>query len=273
MKTPHTELSHRNTRIYRKYLFTSTLISLFLFVQAAYCQDSIPAKQDSIPAKKDRKNTVMINITSPMIFGDNNYVLGYERTIGKHQSFSVHAGTFSLGQLINLDTDSIEDISTDNSGRGISLSGDYRFYLAKENKYNSPHGVYIGPYFAFNNFNRTYETKANTAAFTGQMNAELNFRVTTLGFQLGYQFIFWDRVSLDLILFGPGVSAYKLKAELDTNLTPDQESEFFTKLNEKLQEIIPGYSLVIKPGEFERSGSINTTGMGYRYIVMLGFRF
>lgn len=208
-----------------------------------------------------------------MIFGDNNYVMGYERTIGKHQSFSVHLGTFSLGKAININTDSIKDITKDIKSRGLSFSGDYRFYLSKENKYNSPRGVYIGPYFAYNSFNRTFDIQANTASFTGQMNADLLFRVTTFGFQLGYQFIFWDRVSLDMILFGPGVSFYKAKVDLDTDLDPDDESEFFTELNEKLQEKIPGYSLVVKPGSFEKSGSVNTTSLGYRYIVMLGFRF
>ena len=263
---PFIKSNPMNSRLHNTVRCTILLISVFVFVQKASCQE-----QDTL--KKARKNTILINITSPMIFGDNNYVLGYERTIGKHQSFSVHAGTFSLGQIVNLDTDSIEDITTGNTSRGISLSGDYRFYLAKENKYNSPHGIYIGPYFAFNNFNRTYETMVNTAAFTGEVNAEFNFRVTTLGFQLGYQFIFWDRVSLDLILFGPGVSAYSAKVSLDTSFDPDEEAEFFTKLNEKIQEKIPGYSLVVKPGSFERSGSVNTTSLGYRYIVMLGFRF
>jgi hypothetical protein len=242
------------------------LLIILSIVQNANCQE-----QDTL--KKVRKNTVMINLTSPMIFGDNNYVLGYERTMGKHQSFSVHAGTFSLGKVINLDTDSITELKKDVKSRGLSLSGDYRFYLSKVNKYNAPRGVYIGPYFAYNGFNRSYAFEANTASFTGQMNADFTFRVTTFGFQLGYQFVFWDRVSLDMILFGPGVSVYTAKVKLSSNLSPDQESELFTKINEKLQEKIPGYSLVVKPGTFERSGSVKTTSMGYRYIVMLGFRF
>jgi hypothetical protein len=255
-----------NIRVNAMIRHTILLICVLVFAQSAYNQE-----QDTL--KKARKNTVMINITSPMIFGDNNYVFGYERTIGKHQSFSVHAGTFSLGRVINIDTDSITELNKDVKSRGLSLSGDYRFYLSKENKYNSPRGVYIGPYFAFNNFTRTFDIQANTASFTGNLNADFNFRVTTFGFQLGYQFVFWDRVSLDMILFGPGVSAYKAKVELSTNLDPDTESEFFTKLNEKIQEKIPGYSLIVKPGTFERSGSVYTTSMGYRYIVMLGFRF
>jgi len=229
--------------------------------------------QDQASQKKNRKNTVMLNLTSPLIFGSNNLVLGYERTIGKHQSFSIHAGTFSIGKLFSFNTDSLEDIDKNVKSKGLSLSGDYRFYLAKENRYNSPHGIYIGPYFAFNNFHRTFDIKATTEAFTGQLNADFNFRVTTLGFQVGYQFVIRDRITLDLILFGPGISRYKAKIDIGSDLDPDQQSEFFTKLNEKIQEKIPGYSLVIDSGSFEKSGAVNTTSFGYRYIVMLGFRF
>jgi hypothetical protein len=240
---------------------------LLLFVVWFSAQHLSAQEQDT--PKKVHKNTVMINLTSPMIFGSNNFVLGYERTVGNHQSFSVHAGTFSLGKVFSFNTDSIKNLDKNVTSRGISLSGDYRFYLAKENKYNSPHGVYIGPYFAYNGFKRTFDFNYNQQ----QLNADFHFSATTLGFQLGYQFIFWDRVTLDMILFGPGVSFYKVKVGLSTNLDATQEADFFKKLNEKLQEKIPGYSLAINPGEFERSGSVNTTSAGYRYIVMLGFRF
>jgi hypothetical protein len=249
----------------------ATLIVIIL-VQHVFSQDVIQVN-DSTPLKKNRKNTVKLNLTSPMIFGSNNYVLGYERTIGKHQSFSVHLGTFSLGQLLDINTDSIKGLTTDIKSYGMSVSGDYRFYLAKENKYNSPHGIYIGPYFAYNRFSRDFEFEANTASFSGKLNADFLFSVTTVGFQLGYQFVFRDRITLDMILFGPGVSRYKYKAELSTNLDADEESELFQKINEKLQEKIPGFSLVIEPTTFEKTGSVNTTSFGYRYIVMLGFRF
>ena len=248
----------------------SRLVLLFMImlvtVNAAF-------SQDTNNVLKDRKNGIKFNLTNPMFFGSNNYILGYERTVGKHQSFSLNVGTFSLGRIVNIDTDSVKEIKKDVKSRGISFSGDYRFYLSKENKYNAPHGIYIGPYFASNSFTRDFSLEANTASFTGQLDADFLFRISTIGFQLGYQFIFWDRVSLDMILFGPGISHYKLKAQLKTTLDPDQEEEIFQKINEKLGEIIPGYDRVIKPGTFEKTGSKNTTGMGYRYIVMVGYRF
>jgi len=255
-----------DTRTLTRFLRPFSVVCILIVSQQLYSQEL-----DTL--KKERKNTVMINVTNPLIFGDNNYVLGYERTIGKHQSFSVHIGTFSLGRLISINTDSIKGLNKDVKSFGLSLSGDYRFYLAKENKFNSPHGIYIGPYFATNSFTRNFELSATTEAFTGQLNADFNFRATTLGFQLGYQFVFWNRVSLDMILFGPGLTFYKLKADLSTSLNPDQEAEIFKKINEKLAEKIPGYSLVIQPGTFEKTGSQNTTSAGYRYVVMVGFRF
>lgn len=143
MKANSTEYNSVNSRI---TLGVSRII-LFLCV-LAFTMNAYSQEQDTI--KKARKNSIKLNLTNPMIFGDNNYILGYERTIGKHQSFSVHVGTFTLGRLININTDSITELNKDVKSVGLSLSGDYRFYLAKENKYNSPHGLYIGPYFSMN---------------------------------------------------------------------------------------------------------------------------
>ena len=185
--------------------------------------------QEEKPEKKNLKNSVKINLTNPMIFGTQCYFLGIERTVGKHQSFSVNLGQFSLPKLVSINTDSITELNKSSSSKGFHISGDYRFYLAKENKYNSPHGLYIGPYMSYNTFTRNYSFSANTQSFTGELNADFTFRVATLGFQLGYQFIFWNRVSLDLMMFGPGIASYKIKANLDTTLDPDQEIGVISK--------------------------------------------
>ena len=107
----------------------------------------------------------------------------------------------------------------------------------------------------------------------GDKNADFTFNVVSMGFQLGYQFVFWKRVSLDMLLFGPGVAAYKLNTKLETTLDPDQESELFEKINEKLKEKIPGYDLVLSPGSYDRTGSFKTTSLGFRYVVLVGIRF
>jgi len=229
--------------------------------------------QEEKQQEKNLKNTIKLNITNPMIFGTQCYMVGYERTVGNHQSFSVNIGRFSLPRIFNINTDSIKELSKSTNSRGFHISGDYRFYLSKENKYNSPHGVYIGPYATYNSYNRDFSLSANTQSFTGDLNAKFNFNVATVGFQLGYQFVFWKRVSLDMVLFGPGIAAYKIKTELSTTLDPDQESQLFQKINDGLKAKIPGYDLVLHPGSFEKTGTLNTTSAGFRYIVMLGIRF
>jgi Protein of unknown function (DUF3575) len=232
-------------------------------------QDTMPEKQ-----KKELKNTIKFNVTNPLIFGTQCYWLGYERTVGKHQSFEINIGRFSFPKLLNINTDSIQEVSKSTSSRGFHISGEYRFYIASENKYNSPHGVYIGPYASYNTYSRTLALTANTQSFTGDLNAKFSFNVAAVGFQLGYQFLFWkDRISLDMVLFGPGIAAYNVKTQLSTTLDPDAESELFKKINDKIQEKIPGYDLVISPGTFERTGSVKTTSIGFRYVVMLGIRF
>jgi hypothetical protein len=90
---------------------------------------------------------------------------------------------------------------------------------------------------------------------------------------MGYQFVFWNMVTLDMLLFGPGIATHKLNTELSTDLDPEEESQLFQKINDVLKERIPGYDLVINPGTFERTGSFKTTSMGFRYIIKLGIRF
>jgi hypothetical protein len=253
-----------------KFIKTTTLIFLQYFI---FLNTQTIAGQELKPEKRNLKNSLKINITNPMIFGTQCYVIGYERTVGNHQSFSFNIGRFALPQLININTDSIQELNKTSGSKGFHISGDYRFYLSKENKFNSPHGIYIGPYVTYNSYSRNFIFSAATQSFTGDLNADFSFRASTVGFQLGYQFIFWNRVSLDLVLFGPGIAGYKMKVNLDTTLDPDQEAELFQKINDKLQEKIPGYDLVLHPGSFAKTGSLNTTSLGYRYVVILGIRF
>ncbi len=229
--------------------------------------------QDTVPTKKVLHNTLRINVTNPLLFGDQCWIIGYERTFNNNQSFSVNAGTFSFPRLIEFNTDSIEDVTKSFKSQGISLSCDYRFYLHKLNKFSAPRGVYIGPFFSFNRLNRDFDFDVNTATYTGLVNMDFTFQVITLGVQLGYQFVFWNRFTVDMILIGPGISNYKFSADLSTTFDADEEEALFEEINKKLQEKIPGYSLVIEPGEFKETGSVKTTSLGFRYVIMLGFRF
>jgi hypothetical protein len=233
------------------------------------------AQVDSLKKDKVFKNTISYNITNTLIFGGSANVLCYERLTGKHQSFSVELGQFFL-PMFNIFPERWK-ANKETEDLGIKFGFDYRFYLANENKYNAPRGIYVGPYYSYNYFNRKnsfmVDTTSTSVSSVVNVSTEFNFQVHTVGAELGYQFVFWKRLAVDLILIGPGISSYSLKTTFDTSLEPDVESELFEAINDKLAEKIPGYSLVIEPGEYSSDGNTNTTSIGFRYLVHLGFRF
>jgi hypothetical protein len=228
-------------------------------------------------AQKDSsnfKNTVRFNITNPMIFGEKSIIFGYERTINDHQSFSVNIGQASFPGFNMINYDSIDiDLKKDYKDKGFNFSVDYRFYPARENKYAAPRGVYFGPFYTYNYFNRINQWTLNTNNLDADLETDLTLNMHTVGIELGYQFIFWKRLSVDLILIGPGVTFYSVKAEFNTSLTPDEEGLFFEKLNDLLTDKFPGYDQVITGSGFKETGTMKSTTFGFRYIIMLGFRF
>ena len=94
-----------------------------------------------------------------------------------------------------------------------------------------------------------------------------------MGLNLATSLFFWDRLALNMILIGPGISSYKLEASLGSNLSQADRQKLLDAINDALTEKFPGYGGVIDDGEFQSKGSSNTTSLGYRYMVQLGFRF
>jgi hypothetical protein len=229
------------------------------------------AQGDSAKVKKNFKNTLKVNLTNPMIFSPKYNVISYERVINKHQTFSVSAGRFALGNLFSA-VDSIQLIDQKND-KGFNFSVDYRFYLKKENKYSAPRGVYIGPYYAFNYFSRELIWDINTSSLDAQATTSIDLTANLIGAQLGYQFILWDRVSLDMILLGPGFWFFNLKSSFATTLDPEDQEALLDQLNQMLEDKFPGSDYVFTGGGIEAKKVTNTSTVGLRYMITLGFRF
>jgi hypothetical protein len=222
--------------------------------------------------KKVRKNSIMINLSNPMLVSSQFQTIGYERVLPNNQSFTVNVGKFSIPKFRGDLGDSL-GLNTDYKDKGFHFSTDYRFYLKKENKYAAPRGVYLAPFYTYNYLNRENSWNIENDGVIEKVYTDLTLNIHTIGAELGYQFIFWDRVALDLILMGPGFGFYSVKAELGTDMDPDKQSEFFDKLNQILADRIPGYDKVIEPGEFSKDGTYNTEGIGFRYLIRVGYRF
>lgn len=224
----------------------------------------------SAKAKKVRKNSILINLSNPMLISDKFQIIGYERILPNNQSFTVNVGMFSIPKFTGDLADSL-GLNTDYKDKGFHFSTDYRFYLKKENKYAAPRGVYLAPYYTYNHLNR--ENSWHVDGRIEEVYTNLKLNIHTIGAELGYQFVFWDRMALDLILIGPGFGFYGVKANIGTNLDQSEESEFFDKLNNILADKIPGYDKVIEAGEFSKKGTYNTEGVGFRYVIRVGYRF
>jgi len=246
-------------------------ILLLLIFQGLHQGLMAQEKEDS---GKTYKNTVRFNVTNPMLFGGKSLIFGYERVLNKRRSFSVNIGQASFPPFSLRNSDSLRAEKLDGE-KGYHISADYRFYLSKENKYDAPRGVYIGPYVAYNYFERknSWSLKSTNGGGLQTVESKTSLSVLNVGGQLGYQFLLWKRISLDMILLGPGVGFYDLKASLGSNLSEEDKKKFFEKLNEALEDKLPGYSRVIDEGEFQNKGTANTTSLGFRYMVMVGFRF
>jgi hypothetical protein len=221
---------------------------------------------------KNYKNTVSINISNPMLFGSKYNVIGYERVIKDHQTVSGSIGRFAFPKFVDLFNDSV-GIKNEYHDHGFHLSFDYRFYLKKQNKYSAPRGIYLGPYYAFNYLTRELTWDLNTSTYTGEVKSDMDLMANLIGVQLGYQFVFWDRLSIDIILAGPGAWIFNLKTDFNTDLPPEDNSMLLDELNKMLKERFPGSDIVIQGGEFEASRVTSTASMGFRYMVNIGFRF
>lgn len=246
--------------------------SLFLLFMIFYIPSIGQEEQGVKKEKKALKNTIRFNITSPILFGENYIVFGYERLVNNRQSFSVNLGRFSLPKFGSTSSDFVH-LHKEYKDRGINTSADYRFYLQNLNKYDAPRGVYIGPYYSYNYFKRENTWTLDTDLYDGEAVTDLVLNIHTAGVQLGYQFIFWRRLAVDFVLFGPGIGYYGIKSELHTSLEPDDEALLFQKINELLADKYPGYDLVIDKTLFDKKGSFRTTSLGFRYMIHLGFRF
>ena len=101
----------------------------------------------------------------------------------------------------------------------------------------------------------------------------MKFDINTIGFELGYQFVLWKRVALDLVMIGPGVSNYHLKANLDNNLSEDDRQQLREALEQLISQKFPGMNYVFSDHHFDANGLVDTWNFGFRYIIHIGFVF
>lgn len=271
---------------YSLYTMNTLQKLLLLFIlcsESAFAQDSSGVLRKAGKVFHDvfyretyGKNVIKYNPMASTLFSDpRNSAFGYERTTFRNQSASINAGMFFLPALLDRDFGAVK--STPRSNKGYIISADYRFYLKALNTRPAPNGVYIGPYYSIYHhkggvdFEYIDEKGSSPVLYNAQLESQFTFQ--NVGFQLGYQFVFWKRLSMDLILFGPAVTFYDVRLELSSNLSADQQSELYQKYKDSFFAKYPLFEDLFDRATFTKSGVSRGTAANFRYTIQFGYCF
>ncbi len=234
------------------------LIFVVFFPLMASAQDTI------VP---EYKNIVKIN-TAALLF--KNVSLLYERKLNNHWTVLAGAGyrwegtvprAFGLGKVI---------VSTDASRiNGFSLTPEVRYYFNLCECGGSPSGFYAGFYTRYTEFfgNLTFHFW-NGSEFKDS-SVDANLRELGAGLQLGYQFIFKQRFTVDFMFAGPRLSTYKLKTTIDPNDLEDLATIIEDEINEKLDWLGMDPISIDPSTEFEANFGFRN----FRYAIGFGILF
>ncbi|HTX89077.1 MAG TPA: DUF3575 domain-containing protein [Bacteroidales bacterium] len=259
---------------------------LLLLLLAFLSANSLQAEEKSDSTRKERKKEKQVPLTpyhwnvikfnpTPMLIQFvevRNITLTYERLITRDMSLSLQAGYLIFPQLIN---DTMLNLVVFNSHEkyGVNLSLDYRYYPFSRNRRPAPDGLYIGAYLSYYGFQfkNNFDIINTTVDQGGSMKGKLN--IFNLGVSLGYQFIFWKRFSLDLLLFGPSVSIYSGSFTIDGALSQDEIKNLDQETVDKLLNRFPLLRNLFNADQLEFTGTRTRTSFGFRYAIQLGVHF
>jgi hypothetical protein len=229
---------------------------------------SFSQSEDSV----SKKNVIKFNLSAPALYS-SAFLFQYERVLNPNRSISAQVGHITLPQFLS-NLDNVQKIS-DTEKVGFNATIDYRFYLAKENKYNSPHGVYIAPYASVHSFrnikNFELQGKETNEFEPVSLNSKIN--ILSAGVALGYQFVVWDKMTLDFLVVGPSISNYKVKMALDGDIPVEELDENLQLIIEHIAERVPFLDNLLEEKFAEFNGRSNFSTFGFRYSVSIGFRF
>jgi hypothetical protein len=231
-------------------------------------------KEKPLPLAPYHRNVIKFNPTPMLIQGVEirNLTFSYERLIKKNQSISLQAGYLVFPRLIS---DTVFNLINIQRGTkyGVNLALDYRYYPFQRNRRPAPDGIYIGGYVAYygfqfrNDFNIIDTSVVQNGYIKGNMN------IIHLGVELGYQFVFWKRFTLDLLLFGPSLGVNSGSLTIGGNLDPELVKGLDEDLVNRLTERFPLIKSLVSGEDLKFTGTRTKVGIGFRYSIQLGFHF
>lgn len=270
------------------FLFLIILVSAFNVMpfkglKATERVDYSPGTDDSVSIPKNKVNpdlptpyhlnVVKFNPTPVLLFDEpRNITFSYERLVKKNQSVSLQLGYLIIPQVLN-DTLFNTVLLIKDKRNGVNLSLDYRIYPFSRNRRPAPDGMYFGGYLSY--INTSSEIEGTLMNATGDDNILFNTRMNmvNLGFELGYQFIFGKRFSIDLLMFGPSLTGYSGKLGITGNLNSEVGNKIDEELMAKLKEHFPALGYLFSDESSTFSTSKIVISSWFRYSVQFGYHF
>ena len=239
------------------------ILLAFPYLSAAQVPDSAKLKFE-----KELKNSIKINLTSFILYS-TGVQLNYERLLSGKRSITVFGGyiEFPMPSII---ANSPLVFERNRIKGGYVVGSEYRFYLAKENKYTAPHGVYLAPFVSYYHFNNTRDGKDTTNP-SNQLSLYSTLGFLNLGAELGYQFVIKNRFVIDCVLAGPAISSYYFSLKI--NGSSGNYNEHLQEVLDALKEKYPLLKDLSNGGKISSSGVSNFWSIGFRYAVHIGYRF
>ena len=261
---------------------TFNVISGFTLRASVRC-DTIANTNDSVskPVKAEiplvltpfHWNVIKFNPTPMLIFGEvRNITFSFERLINKNHALSIQLGYLMIPQSLG---DTVAQVITihDDSRQGINIAMDYRYYPSLRNRRPAPDGLYLGTFLSYYGFK--YSNKFNSVNAPSEPDGSLSgsLSMANLGFEIGYQFIFSKKFSIDLLMFGPSITYYSTKFNITGNLDKGEIDDIDQELADKLFERFPALSYLFGGETTNLTNSNFQLTAGFRYSVQFGFHF
>ncbi len=213
------------------------------------------------------KNSVKVN-TAALLF--SNVSTLYERKLNQHWTVLAGAGyrwggnapkALGLGEAI---------ITTESSGiTGFSLTPEVRYYFNFCECGGSPSGFYAGLYGRYTKYFGSLSFNFWNGSEYKQALVASNLRELGAGLQLGYQFVFKQRWTVDIMFAGPRLSTYKLSADLDSEDLEALISTIEEEINKKLDWLGMDPISIDPSTELE----VNFGFKNFRYAIGFGILF
>jgi hypothetical protein len=247
-------------------MFLAVLLASPLFLSAQRSDSAISRKQPI------HKNVIKFNPTPMLLWSVKNLTFSYERILTPKQSIALTLGYLEFPSLFKDTIGSLLAI-TSREKYGINVALEYRFYLGKRNSRPIPDGVYLAPFASYygyhfkNDVNMMHTTLDSAGVVRG------NFYIFNVGVELGYQFVFWKRFTLDFVLIGPAISYYGGGVDISGNINLEKLQEINAEFYDKLKGKYPMIGDIVVNKSFKQNGKLDLLSVGFRYLVQIGFHF